>query len=104
MRRRRHTAGADAGKVLWNDARLAYYGGDAHMGDPTEIALLLAARRYGLERSALEEVAPRVGEVPFDSATKWMSTQHRLPAGDSPTVTKGAPEALLGNGLLVQGP
>ena len=46
-------------------------------GDPTEGALLVAARKAGLSAEALDERLPRVGEVPFSSERKLMSTLHR---------------------------
>ena len=46
-------------------------------GDPTEGALLVAAEKCGLETDALEERLPRVGEIPFSSERKLMSTLHR---------------------------
>ena len=46
-------------------------------GDPTEGALLVAARKAGLRADALEARLPRVGEVPFSSERKLMSTVHR---------------------------
>ena len=45
-------------------------------GDPTEGALLVAARKAGLERRPLDARFPRVGEVPFSSERKLMSTVH----------------------------
>ena len=86
--------------VLCNDARLGD-GDSPAMGDPTEIALLVAARDGGLERHDLEATAPRVAEEPFDSSTKRMSTVHRLLDGTRLTMTKGAPESLLGVDQLV---
>jgi P-type Ca2+ transporter type 2C len=66
-------------------------------GDPTEGALVVAARKAGLEQEALEARFARVGEVPFSSERKLMSTVHtdaqrreRLIA-----LTKGAPDVLL---------
>ncbi|MEO0085344.1 MAG: cation-translocating P-type ATPase, partial [candidate division WOR-3 bacterium] len=50
------------------------------VGDPTEGALVLAAMRFGLEKYELEKVLPRVGEVPFTTARKRMTTMHRIPA------------------------
>ena len=48
------------------------------VGDPTETALVVAAARWGFRKSQLERVLPRVGEVPFDSDRKRMTTVHRL--------------------------
>ena len=48
------------------------------LGDPTEGALVSAAARAGLIKSDLEDVLPRIGELPFDSERKRMSTVHSL--------------------------
>jgi Ca2+-transporting ATPase len=65
-------------------------------GDPTEGALLVAARKCGLEAAALERQLPRLGEVPFSSERKLMSTVHRDTEQDRGIVfTKGAPDVLL---------
>ena len=45
-------------------------------GDPTEGALIVAARKAGLEADALDARFERVGEVPFSSERKLMSTVH----------------------------
>jgi len=66
-------------------------------GDPTEGALIVAARKAGLEAEALDARFERLGEVPFSSERKLMSTVH----GDAErqerllVFTKGAPDVLL---------
>ncbi len=61
------------------------------VGDPTEGALVIAAAQANLWKDELEEIFPRVGEVPFDSDRKRMTTIHRCP-GES----KELPKSLLG--------
>ncbi|WP_199512097.1 cation-translocating P-type ATPase [Nucisporomicrobium flavum] len=70
------------------------------IGDPTEAALLAAAGRLGLDPAALELSLPRIGELPFDSVRKRMTTVHRLPGGGTRIICKGAPEVLLHSGYL----
>jgi Ca2+-transporting ATPase len=77
--------------VLCNDASLA---AESAVGDPLEIALLLAGRAGGIERRALLVGAPEEREVAFDPAMKMMATVHRADAGHRIAV-KGAPEAVL---------
>jgi len=48
------------------------------LGDPTEGALVSAAARNGLFKPDLEDVLPRIGELPFDSQRKRMTTTHSL--------------------------
>ena len=48
------------------------------LGDPTEIALVVAADRLGLDKDDLEELLPRVAEAPFDSDRKRMTTIHKI--------------------------
>lgn len=64
------------------------------IGDPTEAALLLLAKRYGVDVDDLEKTMPRVFEQPFDSVRKRMTTVHQ--AGDEIVAyTKGAVEEML---------
>jgi Ca2+-transporting ATPase len=63
-------------------------------GDPTEGALLALAQKAGLDRAAEKAAAPRVAELPFDSAWKFMATFHQI--GEMVQIyVKGAPDVLL---------
>ena len=68
--------------------------GGALVGDPTEVALVEAARAAGLDKLTCGQRHPRIGEVPFDADRQRMTTFHR---DDAATVAfvKGAPEAVL---------
>jgi Ca2+-transporting ATPase len=81
--------------VLCNDAHLVREKGSViTAGDPTEGALLLAARGSGIEKDALQKEYPRIGEIPFHSQSKWMATLHKNK--DSHVVyVKGALERLI---------
>jgi Ca2+-transporting ATPase len=72
--------------ALCNDAVLAgHRDSGEHMhavGDPTEGALVIAAAEYGIFKDELDATFTRVGELPFDSVRKRMTTIHRLPESD----------------------
>ncbi len=74
------------GGVLCNDSVLS----EKRLGDPTEVALAVAAAQFGLERPKLEQVLPRVEEFPFDAERKRMTTIHQQVAdsGMLPEVMK----------------
>jgi P-type Ca2+ transporter type 2C len=63
-------------------------------GDPTEIALLVASKKFGLNKEELNRSIPRVAELPFDSTRKLMTTVHE---NDSQVFsqTKGAMDGIL---------
>ena len=63
-------------------------------GEPTEAALVAYADKLGLKKNKLEDSFPRVGEAPFDSGRKMMSTIHKTPNGFV-QYTKGAPDIVL---------
>ena len=67
-------------------------------GDPTEGALIVAARKAGLDAADLNARYPRIAEIPFSSERKLMSTVHadRENPGGLVVMTKGAPDVLLG--------
>lgn len=64
-------------------------------GDPTEIALVVFANQFGLNKSIIEERTPRIDELPFDSVRKMMSTKHKIDEGKTVTFTKGALDSIL---------
>lgn len=79
--------------ALCNDSKIGE--NDEHaQGEPTENALVEYAKKLGLLKSKIEEQMPRIGEVPFDSSRKMMSTIHK--ENEKYTqYTKGACEILL---------
>ena len=82
--------------VLCNDARMkdARKGHLEAIGDPTEIALLVFARKVGLEKGKVDLEFPRAQEVSFTSERKMMTTIHRVD-GKFDVFTKGAVEEVL---------
>jgi Ca2+-transporting ATPase len=66
-------------------------------GDPTEGALVVAARKAGLEDEALDRRFERIGEIPFSSERKLMTTIHTDAQSQERLLafTKGAPDILL---------
>ncbi len=71
-------------------------GTDSATGEPTECALVNYAYKLGINKADVEKVLPRVGEVPFDSGRKMMTTLHEK--NDSNEIiqfTKGAPDEVL---------
>jgi len=84
-------------EVLASDATLARDEDDREWhvrGDPTEGALVVAAAKAGLTRPDLEAEFPRVGEIPFTSESKRMTTLHETSDGVV-AYAKGAPEVIL---------
>lgn len=82
-----------AAAALCNDATLDEDGAKQAqvqpIGDPTEVALVLAAARLGMRKPDLDEAFPRVNELPFDAARKRMTTVHR-----GPRTAEGLPATL----------
>ena len=64
-------------------------------GDPSELALLFAARKYGIVRAELVATKPEAGEVPFSSARMLMATIHRADGKQLMAYVKGAPGRIL---------
>lgn len=65
------------------------------IGDPTETALVQFGLDHGFDVRAVLKEQPRVGELPFDSDRKLMSTLHRIADDKILVAVKGAPDQLL---------
>ena len=77
--------------LLANDAAFT----DGKMiGDPTEFALIDMGRKVGVDENIIRGELPRMGEIPFDSDRKLMSTRHMI-FGKDTLLTKGAVDVLL---------
>ena len=63
-------------------------------GDPTEIAIVDKALEYGENKEEIYRKEIRIGDIPFDSKRKLMSTIHRV-GNKYRVITKGAPDVLI---------
>jgi cation-transporting P-type ATPase F len=83
--------------ALCNDSHLARSNGRLHgQGDPTEVALLIAARKVGISEAKLAQEFPRLDAIPFESEHQYMATLHESPSDQGRVVyKKGAVEVLL---------
>lgn len=79
--------------ALCSDAEIKE-GDDESIGEPTEAALVNYAYKLGIPKYELIKDFPRIGEAPFDSNRKMMSTVHKND-GRIIQYTKGACEILL---------
>lgn len=79
---------------LCSDAEFDKNEGTA-IGEPTECALVNYAEVLGLSKNDQKKIYVRIGEVPFDSMRKMMSTIHKTPDGKLIQFTKGAPDEVL---------
>jgi Ca2+-transporting ATPase len=92
--------------ALCNDATLRHFDDAWHLvGDPTEGALVALAAKGELDIEATRQAHPRLAEVPFDSANKFMATVHEVVNGSGERVVrliaKGAPDVLLARSASV---
>ena len=79
---------------LCSDAEFDVEAGTA-IGEPTECALVNYAEKVGMSKNEQKNILVRVGEVPFDSMRKMMSTVHKTEDGKLLQFTKGAPDEIL---------
>ena len=79
------------GMALCSDAEWTEHGTE---GEPTECALVNYAASLNMKKPALKAESPRIGEAPFDSSRKMMSTVHTTKGGIV-QYTKGAPDIIL---------
>lgn len=63
-------------------------------GEPTELALFVAARSTGFDKAVVEQQQPRLAVIAFDSDRKQMTTLHQSATGVV-AYSKGAPEKIL---------
>ncbi len=63
------------------------------VGDPTEVALVNLSEKYAIDEIEMRDVIKRLGEIPFDSDRKLMSTLHKID-GRFVLFTKGACDVL----------
>jgi Ca2+-transporting ATPase len=83
--------------LLCNDSRLVRNdeGRTIVQGDPTEAALIVAARKAGLSEREMSGRLPRIESIPFESEYQYMATLHGADAEPKMIYVKGAVEALL---------
>lgn len=87
--------------VLCSNASVTYSDGEDNepdaVGEPLEVALLVAGLKAGYSRDDLLEKYPEEREIAFDPDTKMMATIHNASESDEPyfVAVKGAPEAVL---------
>jgi len=79
---------------LCSDAEFDVEAGTA-VGEPTECALVNYAEKLGLSKNTQKNEFVRVGEVPFDSMRKMMTTVHKTQDNKLVQFTKGAPDEIL---------
>lgn len=83
--------------TLCNDATYSSEtetGATGATGDPTEVALLVAAEQFDIKKNELDDQYPRIDEIPFESSRKLMTTINNY-GGTSYIHTKGAIDGLL---------
>lgn len=77
--------------ILANDSTVE---NGKEIGDPTELALINFAHKHGVDTVEFRKKFPRIGELPFDSDRKIMSTLNRV-GHERIMFSKGAPDIML---------
>ncbi len=81
--------------ILNNDANIEHDEKEYKIiGDPTEGALIVSAKKVGFDKDDLNRKHPRLDEIPFNSTRKMMSTLHEIDKKKY-VYAKGAPDVLL---------
>lgn len=75
--------------TLCCDGNVVFGEKEEHIGDPTETAIIVAAHKNGSEKAELNEKYHRLGEIPFDSDRKLMTTVNEID-GKITVIVKGA--------------
>ena len=65
------------------------------IGEPTECSLVNYAEKVGMSKNQQKNILVRIGEVPFDSMRKMMTTVHKNANGEITQFTKGAPDEII---------
>jgi Ca2+-transporting ATPase len=78
--------------ALCSDAVIEH---DEPVGDPTEVALVIAARNAGIDVPELRHTHRKTLEIPFDPTTRHMITVHETPDGARLLALKGAPSVVM---------
>ena len=80
---------------MCSDADVMYEEGEQTItGDPTEVSIVNECYRLGKSKKSLYNEYERVGEIPFDSSRKMMTTIHKF-GNRYRVITKGAPDVLI---------
>jgi len=91
--------------ILCNDTRIEEgEGGHVVIGDPTEAALLVSARKAGIDQAEASGRLPRLDTLAFESQHQYMATLHGRQGADPVAYVKGAVEAVLARASTRIGP